>query len=205
MKYKSKNGSISLAFVMPFCLAVLCLFAMSCTGKKTELREVCGTLDGPVTGVAMPDLSGLQGAQWTTANVMHGTGVHVEQLCRVGYKGDSAYVAASVDPYDVQQAFCQRLGYTIDGEQITLYLDDAPITTVTNTVTDMGGFDNVAVWVGEQIRYDLGGKQPRVCITPGVKFVVGLILHYDDMPTFTAAVNLSEGEVELSDIKIERE
>ena len=124
---------------------------------------------------------------------------------QVGYKGDSAYVAASVDPYDVQQAFCQRLGYTIDGEQITLYLDDAPITTVTNTVTDMGGFDNVAVWVGEQIRYDLGGKQPRVCITPGVKFVVGLILHYDDMPTFTAAVNLSEGEVELSDIKMERE
>jgi hypothetical protein len=178
---------------------------MSCTGKSTEVKEVRGTLEESVTGIPSPDLSGLKGDQWTTAVVMHGTGVHVEQLCQVGYKGDSAYVAASVDPYDVQQAFCQRLGYTIDGEQITLYLDDAPITTVTNTVKDMGGFDNVAVWVGEQIRYDLGGKQPRVCITPGVKFVVGLILHYDDMPTFTAAVNLSEGEVELSDIKMERE
>ena len=192
-------------FVLPLCVVVLCLLVMSCTGKSTEVKEVRGTFEEPVTGIPSPDLSGLKGDQWTTAVVMHGTGVHVEQLCQVGYKGDSAYVAASVDPYDVQQAFCQRLGYTIDGEQITLYLDDAPITTVTNTVTDMGGFDNVAVWVGEQIRYDLGGKQPRVCITPGVKFVVGLILHYDDMPTFTAAVNLSEGEVELSDIKMERE
>ena len=199
------NYALNKKFVMPLCVVVLCIFVLSCTGKSTEVKEVRGTLEEPVTGVAMPDLSGLKGDQWTTAVVMHGTGVHVEQLCQVGYKGDSAYVAASVDPYDVQQAFCQRLGYTIDGEQITLYLDDAPITTVTNTVTDMGGFDNVAVWVGEQIRYDLGGKQPRVCITPGVKFVVGLILHYDDMPTFTAAVNLSEGEVELSDIKMERE
>lgn len=192
-------------FVLPLCVVVLCLLVMSCTGKSTEVKEVRGTLEEPVTGIPLPDLSGLKGDQWTTAVVMHGTGVHVEQLCQVGYNGDSTYVEATVDPYDVQQAFCQRLGYTIDGEQITLYLDDAPITTVTNTVTDMGGFDNVAVWVGEQIRYDLGGNQPRVCITPGVKFVVGLILHYDDMPTFTAAVNLSEGEVELSDIKIERE
>ena len=199
------NYALNKKFVLPLCVVVLCLLVMSCTGKSTEVKEVRGTLEEPVTGIPSPDLSGLKGDQWTTAVVMHGTGVHVEQLCQVGYKGDSAYVAASVDPYDVQQAFCQRLGYTIDGEQITLYLDDAPITTVTNTVKDMGGFDNVAVWVGEQIRYDLGGKQPRVCITPGVKFVVGLILHYDDMPTFTAAVNLSEGEVELSDIKMERE
>lgn len=43
MKYKEKIKS--LAFVMPLFLAVLCLFAMSCTGKKTELREVCGTFD----------------------------------------------------------------------------------------------------------------------------------------------------------------
>ena len=48
------------SFVLPLCVVVLCLLVMSCTGKKTELREVCGTLDGPVTGVAMPDLSGLQ-------------------------------------------------------------------------------------------------------------------------------------------------
>lgn len=190
------------ALVALLCLAVLCLFAMSCTGKSTEVKEVRGTLEEPVTGIPLPDLSGLRGDQWTTAVVMHGTGVHVEQLCQVGYNGDSTYVEATVDPYDVQQAFCQRLGYTIDGEQITLYLDDAPITTVTNTVTDMGGFDNVAVWVGEQIRYDLGGKQPRVCITPGVKFVVGLILHYDDMPTFTATININEGKISLQDIKL---
>lgn len=187
---------------MPLCLVVLCLFVLSCTGR-TEVKEVRGTLDEPVTGVALPNLSGLKGDQWTTAVVMHGTGVHVEQLCQVGYSGDSAYVAATVDPYGVQQAFCQRLGYTTDGENITLYLDQEPVATVTNTVTDMGGFDDDAIWVGEQIRYDLSGKQPRVCITPGVKFVVGLMLHYDDMPTFTAMIDMSEGKISLQDIRVE--
>ena len=176
---------------------------MSCSTKHTEIRGVCGTLDGPTTDMAMPDSSEVQSGQWQTAIVMHGTGVHVEQLNQIRFNEDSAYVAETIDPYDVQQAFCQRLGYTIEGEHITLYLDQAPVATVTNTVTDMGGFDDDAIWVGEQICYDLSGEEPRVCITPGVKFVVALMLHYDDMPTFTASVTMSDGTINLSDIKIE--
>ena len=77
------------------------------------------------------------------------------------------------------------------------------VATVTNTVADMGGFDDDAIWVGEQICYDFSGEKPRVSITPGVKFVVGLMLHYDDMPTFTASITMSDGIINLSDIKIE--
>lgn len=176
---------------------------LSCSTKSTEVRDIRGTLDGPTTGMPMPDLSEVQGGQWLTAIVMRGTGVNVEQLYQIGFRDDSAYVAETIDPYDVQQAFCQRLGYTIEREQITLYLDREPVATVTNTVTDMGGFDDDAIWVGEQISYDLSGEQPRVRITPGVKFVVGLMLHYDDMPTFTASITMSDGTINLSDIKIE--
>ena len=176
---------------------------LSCSTKSTEVRNIRGTLDGPTTDMPMPDLSEVQGGQWLTAIVMRGTGVNVEQLYQIGFRDDSAYVAGTIDPYDVQQAFCQRSGYTIEGEQITLYLDREPVATVTNTVTDMGGFDDDAIWVGEQISYDLSGEQPRVRITPGVKFVVGLMLHYDDMPTFTASITMSDGTINLSDIKIE--
>ena len=188
-----------------FAATLICgLTMLSCSTTSTEVRGVCGTLDGPTTDMPMPDLSEIQGDQWLTAIVMHGTGVHVEQLYQIGFNEDSAYVAETIDPYDVQQAFCQRLGYTIEGEQITLYLDCEPVATVTNTVTDMGGFDDDAIWVGEQIHYDLSGEKPRVCITPGVKFVVGLMLHYDDMPTFTASITMSDGSINFSDIQIEQ-
>lgn len=185
-------------------LTICGLTMVSCSTKSTEVRGVCGTLDGATTDMPMPDLSEIQGKQWLTAIVMHGTGVHVEQLYQIGFNEDSAYVAETIDPYDVQQAFCQRLGYTIEGEEITLYLDSEPVATVTNTVTDMGGFDDDAIWVGEQISYDLSGEKPRVCITPGVKFVVGLMLHYDDMPTFTASITMSDGKIHLADIIIEK-
>lgn len=187
-----------------FAASLMCgLVMMSCSKKSTEIRTVCGTLDGPATDVPMPDLSEVTGGGWQTGVVMHGTGVHVEKLYQIGLEEDSAYVSETIDPYDVQQAFCQRLGYTIEGERISLYLDREPVATVTNTVTDMGGFDDEAIWVGEQISFDLSGEAPRVCMTPGVKFAVGLMLHYDDMPTFTASVTMSDGAISLSDIKME--
>ena len=170
-----------------------------------KVRTICGTLDEPTTGMPELDLSEWQGDPWITASVMRGTGVNVEQLYQIKLNNDCAYVATTVDPYEVQQIFCQRLGYTIDGEEITLYLDQEPVYTAMNTVTDMGGFDYDAIWVGEQISYDLSGQQPHVRVTPGVKFVVGLVLHYDDMPTFTAAVTMHDGTFDLSDIKIEQE
>ena len=126
----------------------------------------------------------------------------------VGHRRSSgtAFIAASIDPYEIQQTFCERLGYTTEGEQITLYIDQQPADTITNTVTDMGGFDEDALWVGEQISYDLSSGKPRVCVAPGVKFVTGLVLHYDDMPTLTAGITVDDkGAFTLSDIVVRKE
>ena len=124
--------------VLAATLTICGLTMVSCSTKSTEVRGVCGTLEGHATDMPMPDLSEIQSGQWQTAIVMHGTGVHVEKLYHIGFKEGRAYVEDTIDPYDVQKVFCQRLGYTIEGEQITLYLDCEPVATVTNTVTDMG-------------------------------------------------------------------
>ncbi|MBQ4174874.1 MAG: hypothetical protein II597_08770, partial [Prevotella sp.] len=59
------------------------------------------------------------------------------------------------------------------------------------------------IWIGEQISYDLNNGNPRVYFTPGVKFVTGLVLTYDDMPTLSASIQLAEdGSYELSDFKV---
>ena len=143
------------------------------------------------------------GDLWLSASVMEGTGVQVEQRFLIRFEEDSAFVAATADPYDLQELCCQQMSYSTVGEKIIFYLDQEPVTTVTNSVTDMGGFDDEAIWVGEQLSYDLNGEQPRVSITPGLKFVTGLILTYDDMPTFTADVVLSEsGELTINDFQL---
>ena len=145
-----------------------------------------------------------KGELWLTASAMEGTGVQVERLYQIRFKQDTAVVVATIDPYDIQQAFCQRLGYTTKDEQVNLYIDGKSATTVTNTITDMGGFDDDALWIGENITYNLAGGQPLACVTPGVKFVTGLVLHYDDMPTITAAVTMdNKGKFTLSDMKVD--
>ena len=145
------------------------------------------------------------GDLWLTGGVMEGTGVLVERpsLLRFRDKGN-AYVAAAIDPYEMQQAFCKELSYSVDGENITLYNGDKELITVTNTVKDMGGFDEDAVWIGEQLTYDISGDELYVHVIPGVNFVVGKVLHYDDMPTICAKVILTEGGgFTLSDLKVE--
>lgn len=191
---------------------------------------VAGPLEAPSTDGAVPALSGLPrseaetdydlaqnrntrqpravydsatGCCWLTSSVMGGTGVQVEQLCLVRFEEDSAYVAATLDPYQVQQDFRQHLGYAVDGDQVTLYIDGQPVAVVTNPNPDMGGFDTDAVWIGEQICYDLTGKQPSVCVTPGIKYITGPVLFYDEMPTFKAEVTMHDGKFDMADITME--
>lgn len=141
------------------------------------------------------------GDLWLTTSAIEGTGVQVERLYKICFVGDSAKVSAIIDPYTIQQTLCQRLGYTTEGEQVTLYVDGEAAATAENTLADMGGFDDEAVWIGENITYDLRDSQPRVCVTPGLKFVTGLVLFYDDMPTLKADVVLAaDGQPELTSI-----
>lgn len=144
------------------------------------------------------------GELWLTGVSIEGTGVHTERFYKIGFREDGPhFVAGTIDPYEMQQALCAELKYSVNGENITLYNGDRELATVTNTVKDMGEFFEDAVWLGEQISYDISGDQLLVNATPGVSFVTGKVLHYDDMPTITARVTLNDnGGFTLSDINV---
>ena len=144
------------------------------------------------------------GDLWILGSDMEGTGVNVERpyLLRFGDDG-YATVVTSIDPYKMQQALCEALTYTIDGQDITLMAQGKPLATVTNTMQDMGGFMDDAIYIGEQISYSIEGPL-TVHVTPGVNFVVGKVLHYDDMPTFSATVTMTESGPKLSDFTVDK-
>lgn len=145
---------------------------------------------------------------WLTSCVVEGTGTNVEQLYKMqfGTADDSARVVAVVEPYQMQQQLTAHLTFSVDGQKVTFYADGVAIASATNTVTDMGGFDDEQpLWIGEQISYQLDA-QPRVCFVPGLKFTTGLVLTYDDMPTLSAGVTLNDdGSFSLSDFREEKE
>lgn len=139
---------------------------------------------------------------WFVGTPMEGTGVHVEQPYLILFdKERYAHVVATLDPYDMQQELCKRVSYSIEGMDITFYADGNKLTTVTSTTEDMGEFYDDPVWIGEQISYLLG-KKLTVIFTPGVSFVTGKVLIYDDMPTFAATVELNNEGFKLSNIRL---
>ena len=160
------------------------------------------------------------GNLWLTSSAMEGSGVRVEWLYQIRfYDNDSAYVAAVVNPYDVQQALCQRLGYALDGDSVTLCSvtpDGAtPLATlpqplpiregsdiplhqkspqgkVTTPLPDREGQgESLLLFIGEQLFYDLTGNQVQLQVVPGVKLADSPVLIYDDMPTLSLPVTLS--------------
>ena len=134
------------------------------------------------------------GDLWLTSSAIEGTGIRVEWLYQIRFgENELAYVKTEINPYGVQQELLQRLGYTIEGETIMLYDGNKLLATVTNTVKDMGGFDDEQpLWIGEQLYYDVSGGEPKVVFTPGVKFTTGLVLTYDDMPELSAPITIDE-------------
>ena len=137
------------------------------------------------------------------AGAMEGTGVNVERVYIMTFDSDGyASITNAIEPYEMQEAWRKVLTYSIDGQDITFYADGKPLTTVTNHIDDMGGFMDDAIYIGEQIAYSIEG-QIRVLVTPGVNFVVGKVLHYDDMPIISAAVTMTESGPQLSDFKVE--
>ncbi len=141
---------------------------------------------------------------WLACSVMWGTGVQVDRLYRIRFDGNGkAYISDTVEPYDIQQQLCRRLGYSIDGQDVTLWDGGRRIASVTNSVADMGGLDDAhPVWIGEQLGYDLSGRSPVLLVNAGIKFVTGLVLIYDDMPTLSAPIGIDgDGKVDIGDIQ----
>ena len=144
------------------------------------------------------------GDLWILGSDMEGTGVNVERPYHLSFDDNGyASIVNSIDPYEMQQALCKALTYSIDGQDITLYAEGKELAKATNTMEDMGGFMDDAIYIGEQISYSIEGPL-TVHVTPGVNFVVGKVLHYDDMPTITATVTLTESGPALSDFKLEQ-
>jgi hypothetical protein len=139
---------------------------------------------------------------------MEGTGVNVERPYLLRFDDNGyASIVNSIDPYVMQQALCKALTYSINGQDITFYAEGKELAKATNTMEDMGGFMDDAIYIGEQISYGIEGPATSpltVHVTPGVNFVVGKVLHYDDMPTISATVTLNEdGSINLSDFKVD--
>ena len=144
------------------------------------------------------------GDLWIVGSDIDGTGVNVERPYLLRFDADGhADIVREIDPYDIQQVLCKVLSYSINGQEITFYAEGKELARATNTMEDMGGFMDDAIYIGEQIAYGIEGPL-TVQVTPGVNFVVGKILHYDDMPTISATVTLDEkGGITLSDFKAE--
>ena len=145
------------------------------------------------------------GDLWILGSDMEGTGVNVERPYLLRFDDNGyASIANSIDPYEMQQALCKVLTYSINGQEITFYGDGKELAKATNKMQDMGGFMDDAIYIGEQISYSIEGPI-TVHVTPGVNFVVGKVLHYDDMPTISATVTLKDdGGFSLSDFKAEQ-
>ena len=143
------------------------------------------------------------GNMWIVGSDIEGTGINVERPYLLRFDDDGhADIAGEIDPYEIQQALCQVLTYSIKGQDITFYCEGKELVKVTNKIEDMGEFMDDAIYIGEQISYSIDGPL-TVHVTPGVNFVTGKILHYDDMPTISATVTMEDGGIKLSDFKAE--
>ena len=143
------------------------------------------------------------GNMWIVGSDIEGTGINVERPYLLRFDDDGhADIAGEIDPYEIQQALCQVLTYSIKGQDITFYCEGKELAKATNKIEDMGEFMDDAIYIGEQISYSIDGPL-TVHVTPGVNFVTGKILHYDDMPTISATVTMEDGGIKLSDFKAE--
>jgi hypothetical protein len=133
------------------------------------------------------------GDLWLTSSAMEGSGVRVEWLHLIRFgDNDLAYVKTEVNPYGVQQELLQRLSYSIKGETISLYDGDKLLATVTNSLKEMGDFDEQPLWIGEQLYYDVSSGDPKVIFIPGVKYASAPVLFYDDMPELSVPITIDE-------------
>lgn len=133
------------------------------------------------------------GDLWLTSSAMEGSGVRVEWLHQIRFgDNDLAYVKTEVNPYGVQQELLHHLSYSIKGETISLYDGDKLLATVTNSLKEMGDFDEQPLWIGEQLYYDVSSGDPKVIFIPGVKYASAPVLFYDDMPELSTPVTIDE-------------
>ena len=133
---------------------------------------------------------------------MEGTGTHIEVLYLFKLNQDGIYeINNVVSPFEIQNEIIDKIDYSIEGNEITFIKDNKAISNVTNLEDGMGMLEEI--WVGEQISYEFDDDNNiKVSVVPGKKFVTGLVLLYDDMPTFEAKVRLTDNGFTLENLKV---
>lgn len=144
------------------------------------------------------------GRVWLVGAASEGTGVRIECPYLLGFdEADNARIVTQIDPYDLQERLRERLSYSVEGKQVSFYAENRQIAQVVCSTTDMGNIYDDAVWIGEQISYDFDGQRLIAKVTPGVSFVTGKVLIYDDMPTFSIPVTVTDDGFELDSISLD--
>lgn len=142
---------------------------------------------------------------YVTADVIEGTGTHVDVLYVFDVKDSGEVVYANyLDPYEVQEYFINQMTYDVHQDNITLKLKNKKIAEVVNTEDGEGTLRALAI--GEQIAYEFDDNHNiKVNVIPGVKFGVGSSLYYEDMPIISADVKVNKDKIELSNIRLNEE
>lgn len=131
---------------------------------------------------------------WYTGTSSSGTGIHEEELYLIEFNdAGTAYVTCHIEPIPIQDKFLENLSYSVRDSIITVWKADERLFEANALVEDMGGYDENAVWIGEQIRYDISGKRPVAILSPGVKFITGLVLSYEGMPDLCSELDIEKG------------
>jgi len=146
------------------------------------------------------------GNLWLTGADVEGTGTLVERLYLLRFNGEQkAEISASIDPFEMQKKFLNEISYSVDGKDIILYANGKEMAIVRSQNNDVGSLDENAVWIGEQLSYDISGDKPIVRLTPGLKFTSSDVLNYDEMPTLAATVTIAGDGFMISSIRVEAE
>lgn len=131
------------------------------------------------------------GILWYSGTGASGTGIHKEELYRIEFDAsEAARVTCHIEPIPIQERFIKGLTYTVRDSVITLWKDDAPLFETNAMVEGLGEYDREAVWIGDQIRYDISGTTPSAILSPGVRFVSGPVLSYEGMPDLRAELDI---------------
>ncbi|MBR3288833.1 MAG: hypothetical protein IKI71_03635 [Lachnospiraceae bacterium] len=140
---------------------------------------------------------------YIACDVVEGTGVHSEVLYVFDLKNDEVKHIATLDPYDVQQYFAEKMSFDVKENVITFKFNNKVIGNMVNLEGGDGALRTIVV--GEQIAYEFDEEHNiKVNVIPGIKFGPGTNIYYEESPTLVADVKYSN-EFKLSNIRITEE
>ncbi len=142
---------------------------------------------------------------YLTCGAIEGTGVLIERCYEFRFDhSKKADFISSIDPYDIQQALCGQLNYSVNGNQITLYYKDRKLYTYTSNAkyADDHATDSL-IWIGEQMQYPIKSYGRTLFVTPGLIFPNSQVLVYNGLPKLIVYIQTDDiGRLLVYDVKV---